>query len=263
MTLDEFKKMSALAKVAQTSGKVDLVVPAQKIVAPQASIKPLEKSGRGAPAPAIPRPAAKMFEPKNKLLLEKSEDRTEPVGFTKEDSASLLEEAPLKAAQRPFTAVASGPRPTAPALAARPADKPYHSETAPQPLPRSNVPPPFKLSSSAVAKPVMHDIMYKAVAMGPVEEIQAVTLTDFRRLSQNPAEAAERLRQKFLNLKEDSILFYLDGLAAWRKSPLFQDYVSSVTESLASGQKLTAVLGDKNKIQLLELAAVVAMNKSL
>ena len=122
---------------------------------------------------------------------------------------------------------------------------------------------PFKLDSQNTAKPTMHDIVPRSVEMGPVDEIRSATLTDFRRLSTDPVEASRRFSQKFTNLKEESILLFLDALNAWRLSSLYLDYVATLGGALADQQKITATMPDKNKIQLNEIKALIEMNKSL
>ena len=53
--------------------------------------------------------------------------------------------------------------------------------------------PVFKLDTRPTMKQSMQDVSAASMEMGPVEEIKSVTLTDFRRLSGNPEEAAKRL----------------------------------------------------------------------
>jgi len=103
----------------------------------------------------------------------------------------------------------------------------------------------------------------RQTTVGPVEEIRLLTLTDFRRLASDPAKAAGLLKQKFLNLKTESYLFYLDAMSAWRQSPLYLEYTGKVAEALNSGKKLAEVLQDKSKVQLNEMTAIMEMEKGL
>ncbi|MFA7653902.1 MAG: hypothetical protein WCX97_02560 [Candidatus Magasanikbacteria bacterium] len=113
------------------------------------------------------------------------------------------------------------------------------------------------------SKPQMNDIIYKPKEMGPMEEILYFTLTDFRRLSDSPTEAASRLWQKFINLKEESILFYFTAIKNWRSSPLYKDYARLMSKALAKKQKLADVIGDGSQIQLAEVKALIEMEKRL
>ncbi len=121
----------------------------------------------------------------------------------------------------------------------------------------------LKLNTAPAVKKVMRDVVSPVVEMGPIEDIGAMSLIDFRRLSPNPAEAAARLKQKLLNLKDEAYLLYLDGLAAWHNSPLFRDYISAVSLSLLKRQPLKTTMADKNKLQVAELEAIVKMEREL
>ena len=71
------------------------------------------------------------------------------------------------------------------------------------------------------------------------------------------------LNKSWKILKAESYLLYMDALNAWRESPLYLEYVETVSNSLKLGKNLTVVISDKNKIQLPEIKALVEMEKSL
>lgn len=124
-------------------------------------------------------------------------------------------------------------------------------------------PEEFKLNSSkSSAKAIMHDVVAKPAEFGPIEEIRYVTLTDFRRLSHNPVEAAARLKQKFVNLYSESILLYLDAWDAWRQSPLFGQYIQYINNHLTAGTALKGAQGAQ-EVQPAEINAIVQMEKEL
>lgn len=102
----------------------------------------------------------------------------------------------------------------------------------------------------------------RPMAMGPIDEIRAITLTDFRRLSNTPEEGAMRLKQKFMNLKDESVLLYMEALEAWKKSPLYAEYVLAVITSLATKQPLSATK-DAKMISPAEMKAIVSMEQQL
>ena len=123
--------------------------------------------------------------------------------------------------------------------------------------------PVFKLDTKPTMKQSMQDVSAASMEMGPVEEIKSMTLTDFRRLSGNPEEAAKRLQQKMFNLQEESFVWYLEALAAYHASPLYTEYMQAVCQSLAERKSLTNVLSMKNSIKLNEAMALIEMEKSL
>jgi hypothetical protein len=114
------------------------------------------------------------------------------------------------------------------------------------------------------ARAIVRDITpAKPANLGPVDEIRYFTLTDFRRLSANPSEAASRLAQKFTNLRDESYILYMNALEAWRGSPLFNDYIGASASSLNLKKKVAENLADKNKIQMNEIKALIQMEKDL
>lgn len=118
-------------------------------------------------------------------------------------------------------------------------------------------------ASAPADKAMMHDVRHNPQAVGPLEEIQFFTLVDFRRLSAQPAEAALRLKQKFVNLKEESFLLFMKSWEAWRNSPLYQVYVGAVDEAASKKLPLSAVLGEKEKISMSEIEALINLEKDL
>ncbi len=144
------------------------------------------------------------------------------------------------------------------------------SEISPQaPAQLPSIPPQkpvenFKLNSSGVqVKPVAHDIMPPSGPVGPLEELAALTIADFRRLASDSNQAATILWQKFSNLKDESIVFYLQGVDAWRRSPLYQEYSRALVSSLAENKALNILLVDKNHVQVSEIVALAGIEAKL
>jgi len=121
----------------------------------------------------------------------------------------------------------------------------------------------FKLDTKPVARQSMQDVTASSNEMGPVEEIKSITLTDFRRLSGNPEEAAKRLQQKMFNLQEESFVWYLDAVSAYHVSPLYSEYMQAVCQSLAERKSLANVLTMKNSIKLDEVVSLLEMERGL
>ena len=122
---------------------------------------------------------------------------------------------------------------------------------------------PLRPSLSISNKIPIHDVKTSSQAVGPLQEIEIFSLVDFRRLSNKAVEAANRLKQKFINLKEESYLLYMNSWRAWRQSPLCQSYVSAVDMALSQKRPLVSVLGEKDKINLAEIEALITMEKEL
>ncbi|MFH1789818.1 MAG: hypothetical protein ABH832_02000 [bacterium] len=126
----------------------------------------------------------------------------------------------------------------------------------------------LELNSQRLQTKVIHDIVEQPREMGPVDEIQYFTLEDFRRLSDDPNQSAGRLKQKLINLKDESYLLYLDGLEALKRSPFYLNYMESVSKAFLSRQKLEIAIAtgakDRNgDITLAEIQAIVNMENEL
>ena len=123
--------------------------------------------------------------------------------------------------------------------------------------------PVFKISTQPSARPVMQDITVSEMEMGPIEEIRSMTVEDFRRLSSKPEEAAKRVLQKILNLKEESYVWYMDGVAAFHSCPLYIAYMNAVAASLAERKTIANVLAAQNSIKLSEVMAIIEIESAL
>lgn len=149
--------------------------------------------------------------------------------------------------------------------AATPAVSSIRQVIPPEPVPVATprVAPDPVFGERPKPRPVVTDVTYRPMAIGPVEEIRTVTLTDFRRLSPVPRDAALRLEQKFTNLKGESIVLFLEGLEAWRQSPLYQEYTDRMLYAILHRSSLDSVLRKTKSITSEELAAIIAMEKRL
>ena len=179
--------------------------------------------------------------------------------FDPKESARLEKEVPaVRTVTKPLPALSS-----AEARVQRPSLPPQRRESERgsslvEPERGPAVEPVFKISADRV-KTTMSDVK-APVEYAPVDEIRYFSLTDFRRIAGNPTDAAARLKQKFLNLNDESIVLFFEALEAWRGSPLYLDYLAFVGESLSKRTPL-ARSGDKLKIQLPEIIALVEMEK--
>ncbi len=125
-----------------------------------------------------------------------------------------------------------------------------------------------------VTKPVVNqnltsssdNISITKKSVGPLDELRTFDLKDWRRLSNNPAKAGEELLSKFMILKKESILSFLDGVEAWRQSPLFSMYKEIIATCISNKQKIKDYLFNQDKNNILsgeEFDELVKMNKNL
>ncbi|MCX6781650.1 MAG: hypothetical protein NTW66_00795 [Candidatus Magasanikbacteria bacterium] len=264
-------KLAAAKKIALNPGGIKAL--AAEIVQSKPEIKPAVIIKPSMPKP-VP-PVLKIIEDRKTPMPAKPAAPAPTARFGKNDATSLLEEEipPAATVGKPLvkpmgmpTALMKESEDVLPSTSS-----PVNTFVrAPQTM-RTGLPHPSPLlskdreTSAPPVRPIVRDITpARPSNLGPIDEIEFMSLTDFRRLSSNPAEAASRLKQKFLNLREESYVWYLDGLAAWRRSPLFIDYSGAVTEALNTKKKLSEILSaDTARIQIPEIQAIIEMEKEL
>ncbi len=112
--------------------------------------------------------------------------------------------------------------------------------------------------------PTRGDIMPpKNTVIGPVEEIRNFTVNDLRHLASVSEQAVARLQQKFINLKEESFLLYLQALEAWQKSPLYKDYLEQVCNSFNQEKKLLDIDRRVENLTSEEISLIIKMEKEI
>jgi len=113
----------------------------------------------------------------------------------------------------------------------------------------------------------MQDVIEKPRTVGPVDAIKSMDLTDFRHLSPQPVTAMDKIKKRFELLREEGVDRYMDGVKAWRESPLYGVYVQMLHEGLLEGRELTELVAagtdDPQRFNKDELSAIIELNKSL
>jgi len=82
-----------------------------------------------------------------------------------------------------------------------------------------------RVNGDSHGKPKIEDIKYKQKLTGPVEEIGALKIKDFRHLSSDPKKAIEMIKDKIDLLEEDDFKKKLEGIKAFRESGLYKAYL--------------------------------------
>lgn len=109
------------------------------------------------------------------------------------------------------------------------------------PTPKTFLP---KLRRSRLAKkPVVDDVrLQPSMLMGPIDELRAMDLLEFRRLSSNPVQAANRIKDKIDLLAEESVTKQAEGIQAFKESPVNKLYLDLGNQSIASGQAVVDLI---------------------
>ncbi|MDP3793579.1 MAG: hypothetical protein Q8R07_02390 [Candidatus Uhrbacteria bacterium] len=103
---------------------------------------------------------------------------------------------------------------------------------------------------------------------GLTEEIGGMGVAEFRRLAKTPETAVEKIKQKFETLKQESFEHWTEGIEAWHRSPMQQQYLKLVSESFATGKPVAALVAERRAqdpsfISPEEIAALVQLNSQI
>jgi hypothetical protein len=121
---------------------------------------------------------------------------------------------------------------------------------------------------SSPNKPQMHDIKPMPKVMGPIEELQFLDLTNFRRLGKTAAETTAKIFAKIKLLEKDGYDKMVAGVRAWRSSPVNRLYVSLGQEAIAKGVSIKEAVAirqrtDQASLNMEEIEEIVKLNSRL
>jgi hypothetical protein len=108
----------------------------------------------------------------------------------------------------------------------------------------------------------------KHTLVGPVDELANMSIDTWRRLGEDSSTRAQRIYEKIAILEKDSVTKKTAGISAWRKSPVYKQYLDLGTGSLAQGQEITNFIkersqADTKNLSLEEFNAISDLNKLL
>lgn len=139
-----------------------------------------------------------------------------------------------------FRAPALPPEPPAPPLIRAPFPP---SATVVRPAPPVS-PPSVSVAPSFAQRPKLEDVKAAPKLTGPVEELRAITIVDFRRLSKDPKEACMKIKDKIDLLGDQSYTRRNEGIAAWTASEVTRSYLELMRESL-NGTPLSEAISSR------------------
>ncbi len=95
------------------------------------------------------------------------------------------------------------------------------------------------------ARSRMKDVVYEPRLIGPVDELAIMTVEDFKRLGNSPDEIKNKIIARFEDLADVAPSKKIQGIVAWRRSPVYGVYRSMMQESLATGLSLAELSADR------------------
>ena len=114
----------------------------------------------------------------------------------------------------------------------------------------------------------MDDVKFTPRSMGPIDELGYMDLVSLRRLCKTPAEIMVKIKEKINLLEEDNYAQRLEGIKAWRQSPVNKIYLEMGHESIAQKRPINAIIEDRKTagrdyLNDQEFEAIADLNKSL
>ncbi|MBI2473204.1 hypothetical protein HYV70_01465 [Candidatus Uhrbacteria bacterium] len=103
------------------------------------------------------------------------------------------------------------------------------------------------VASQPIGRPTMQEVTFIKRLSGPLDELRALTLVDFRRLSRDPIQSAMKVKDKVDLMEEQGYDKKVEAVAAWRSSPVNQLYVQLTREAVLKGISVKDLLFQKRE----------------
>ena len=129
--------------------------------------------------------------------------------------------------------------------------------------------PAFQPSpTTGTGKKKMEDVKYVPKLTGPVDELKEMDLVNFRRLSDDPLSAVEKIKEKISVLEDENYAQRLAGIKAWRESPANNLYLTIGQESIAEGKPVSEIIAARSgageeSLTEPEFLSIMDLNKEL
>jgi hypothetical protein len=155
-------------------------------------------------------------------------------------------------------------------------EKQMPEELKPPPVPPAVPEAPAKqpkiarktLSGLDEKKPVISDIKPVSALVGPVQELATMDLVNLRRLGANKEEIISEITERINLLAEQSVQKKIQGIEAWKSSPVYQRYLDlgylSIKENKPVEQIISEKAGkDEKTLTFEEFQAIMELNSKL
>ena len=143
----------------------------------------------------------------------------------------------IPAPQPPAPAAPAAPRPTTPQPT--PTQMPVEpTRSVPENLAVAVEPIKRPAPPAAPARPSIEDVKPRSRLMGPVEELKNMRLPDFRRLANSTDSRLDKIVDIIAGLADESFAKKVEGIKAWRHSPIYKLYIKIGNKSLADASTI-------------------------
>lgn len=124
---------------------------------------------------------------------------------------------------------------------------------------------PTPVSSSK--GPRLDDVKVVPKIMGPLEELEYLDLTNFRRLGKTPEEMTSKIFSKIKLLEKEGYDKMIAAISAWKNSPVNRMYLKIIQAAIANGKTVKEITSsqtkDNSSLSWEEIQAVINLNSRL
>jgi hypothetical protein len=126
----------------------------------------------------------------------------------------------------------------------------------------------FKRSPILSSRPKLSDVTQVERVRGPIEELKYINLSELHRIGTSALDNIARIKDKIDALEEESFNKKVEGIKAWRHSPLYNLYLDIGRQSMEQGKSVSQVIMerdqlDKETLTLPEFEKVSDLNQEL
>jgi hypothetical protein len=114
----------------------------------------------------------------------------------------------------------------------------------------------------------IQDVVAVPKIMSPIDELRYMDCVSFRRMGDSPAAIINKIKQKIAFLEEEKYSRRLEGIKAWRNSPVNKLYLQIGQDSISHNKPINAIIEERKRkgmdfLSQEELEAVIELNQSL
>ncbi|MEK7512078.1 MAG: hypothetical protein AAB575_03645 [Patescibacteria group bacterium] len=118
------------------------------------------------------------------------------------------------------------------------------------------------------AKPKLESMQLEHRLVGPVQELQIMTLKDWRALGKDEKQSLAAILEKFQVLKAQSLRSLIQGREVWKKAPIFQLYLAMTFQALREKRSIAQVIDqrqveNKETLTMSEYEAFAELNRKI
>ncbi len=128
--------------------------------------------------------------------------------------------------------------------------------------------PNLRRQIDSPSKVKVEDVKYVPKIMGPIDELKYMDLISFRRLSQDPRQSVNKIKEIVDLLEEESFGKRLEAIKAWRNNPTNKLYILLGQQSIRENKPIEEIIserkaGGEEYLTSEEFTAIMDLNKSL